>query len=154
MSDAPRLSFGFRGEGINYQRQGQGLVVDFTWIGGPRVYPDSIAKWSGGTLLTDDEKMTVLHEVLQFVTLEEGRPTVVVNSDAPSRMLWEQVCSSNAALVAAIEYTWDETEFARERDGYLSAVRAGRELSVDGVDIRDEHDLDTVLQRRRRRRSP
>ena len=48
----------------------------------------------------------------------------------------------------------DETEFARERDGYLSAVRAGKELSVDGVDIRDERDLDAVLHRRRRRRSP
>ena len=99
------------------------------------------------------EKITVLHDVLQFVTLEEAQPTVVVNSDAPSRTLWEQVCSSNAALVAAIEYTSDETEFARERDWYLSALRAGRELSVDGVDIGSEHDLDTVLERRRRRRS-
>ena len=152
--DAPRISFGFRGEGINYQRQGQGLTVDFTWIGGPRVYPDGIATWSCGTLLTDDEKLTVLREVLQFVTLEDGRPTVVVNADDPSRTLWEEVCSSNAALVAAIEHTSDETEFARERDGYLSAVRAGKELSVDGVDIRDERDLDAVLQRRRRRRFP
>ena len=150
-NDAPRISFGFRGEGITYQRHGQRLIVDFTWIGGPKIYPDSIARWSGGIPLTDDEKITVLHDVLQFVTLEEARPTVVVNSDAPSRTLWEQVCSSNAALVAAIEYTSDEAEFARERDMYLSALRAGRELSVDGVDIRNEHDLDRVLQRRRRR---
>ena len=152
--DAPRISFGFRGEGINYQRQSRGLVVDFTWIGGPRVYPDGIAKWSDGTVLTNDEKITILREVLHFVTVEDARPTVVINSDDPSRELWEQVCASNAALVGAIEYTSDEAVFARERDGFLSAVRAGKELSVDGVDIRDERDLDAVLQRRRRRRSP
>jgi hypothetical protein len=151
LNDAARISFGFRGEGVNYQRQGNRLVVDFTWIGGPRVYPDSITKWSGGSALTDDEKITLFREVLQFVTVEEAPPTVVINSDAPSRTLWEQVCASNAALVAAIEYTSDETERARERDMYLSTLRAGRELSVDGVDIRDEHDLDRVLQRRRRR---
>ena len=146
------ISFGFRHEGINYQWQGQSLVLDFTWIGGPKVYPDSIAKWSGGTVLTDDEKITVLREVLQFVAVEEAPPTVVINSDAPSRRLWEQVCSANPALVAAIEYTSDATELARERDMYLSTLRAGNEMSVDGVDIRDEHDLDTVLDRRRRRR--
>lgn len=147
------VSFGSRGEGINYRRQERGLVVDFTWINGPRVYPDSITEWSGGTPLTDDEKITVLREVLQFVTLADSRPVVVVNSDDPSRNLWEHLCSSNATLVAAIEYTSDETECARERDMYLSALRAGKELSVDGVDIGDEHDLDTVLRRRQRRRS-
>ena len=153
MNDAASISFGFRGEGINYQRQGNSLVVEFTWIGGPRVYPDSIAKWSGGTVLTDEEKIAILGEVLQFVTLEEAPPTVVVNSDDPSRTLWEQVCSSNGALVAAIEYTSNEAENARERGDFLSALRAGKDFSVDGVDIRDEHDLDRVLQQRRQRRS-
>jgi hypothetical protein len=108
-NDGPRISFGFRDETINYQRQGQGLVVEFTWVGGPKVYPDSIVKWSGGQLLTDDEKVTVLREVLEFVTLEDARPTVVINSDDPSRKLWEHVCSSNPALVAAIEYTSPST---------------------------------------------
>ena len=145
-----KISFGFRDESINYGREGQTLVVDFTWIDGPRVYPDSIVKWSGGQLLTDDEKVTVLREVLEFVTLEDARPTVVIDSDAPSRKLWEHVCSSNPALVAAIEYPSDAMNFAREREMYLSTLRSGTELSVDGVDIKDEHDLDTVLERRRR----
>lgn len=148
-----RISFGFRGEDIDYQWQGKSLTVAFTWIGGPKLYPDSIAEWSDGTVLTDDEKIAVLRDVLQFVTHEDERPTVVVNSDAGSRTLWEHVCSSNAALVAAIAYTSDETEFARERDMYVSAFRSGKELSVDGVDIRNEHDLESVLERRRRRRS-
>src|SRR6266542_6123799 len=99
-NDAPRISFGFRGEGINYQRQGRGLIVDFTWTGGPRVYPDSVAQWSGGTLLTDDEKIAVPREVLQFVTVEDARPTVVINSDAPSIKLWEFSCCSRCSPLA------------------------------------------------------
>jgi len=150
MNATPRISFGFRGETINYQRRRQDLVVDFTWMNGPRVYPDSVVKWSDGQQLTDDEKVTVLREVLEFVTLEDGPPTIVINSDAPSRKLWEYVCSSNPALVAAIEYTSDAMNLAREREMYLSTLRAGGGLSVDGVDIKDEHDLDTVLERRRR----
>ena len=151
MNARPQISFGFRDEGINYRRQRQDLIVDFTWIRGPRVYPDSIVKWSGGQLLTDDEKITVLREVLEFVTVEDAPPTVVINSDGSSRKLWEHVCSSNPTLVAATEYTSDAMNYAREREMYLSTLRAGTELSVDGVDIKDERELDTVLQRRRRR---
>jgi hypothetical protein len=144
------ISFGFRGENIEYQREGRSLTVDFTWMRGPRVHPDCIAKWSDGTVLSDDEKIVVLRDILSFVTNEDKPPVVVINSDDPSARLWEQVCSSNPSLVASIEYTSDEAEAARERDTYLSALRSGREFSVDGVDIRDERQLDSVLQRRRR----
>jgi hypothetical protein len=112
----PEIPFGFRDEGINYKRQGQGLVVDFTWIGSSRLYPDSIAKWSGGTPLSDDEKITVPREVLQFVTREDARPTVVINCDAPSRKLWNM-------YVPRIPFLLQRSSTRRPRGNSRASVR-------------------------------
>ncbi len=151
-ASAPAIAFGFRGEDVDYRRRGLTLSVAFTWIGGPRLYPGSITRWSDGGRLTDEDKSNVFRDVLQFVAREGERPTVVINVDDASRALWDEVCSANAPLVTAVEYTSDDAEHAREREMYLSSLRAGKGLSVDGVEIRDEHDLDAVIKRRQRNR--
>ena len=154
MSDrasAPAIAFGFRGEDVNYRRHGRTLSVTFTWIAGPRLHPGGITRWSDGSPLTDEDKSSVFRDILQFIASEGERPTVVINVDDESKALWEATCSANASLINAVEYTSDDEEHAREREMYLSSLRAGRELSVDGVEIRDEHDLDDVMNRRRRR---
>jgi hypothetical protein len=148
-ASAPAMAFGFRGEDIDYSRHGQTLSVAFTWIGGPRLYPCSITRWSDGSQLTDEDKSGVFRDVLQFVAKEGERPAVVINVDDPSRALWEEICSANAPLVSAVEYTSDDAEHAREREMFLSSLRAGKGLSVDGIEITDEHDLDELMKRRR-----
>ena len=152
--DGPAIAFGFRGEDINYRDHGRALSVGFTWLNGARLYPDSISTWADGTTLTDGEKATVFHDVLQFIAQGRERLIVVINMDDPSRALWEEMSSANGAWVSAIERTSDDEEQARERAMFLSGLRAGKGLSIDGVDIRDERDLDTVLKARRRRRVP
>ena len=76
---------------------------------------------------------------------------MIINVDDESKALWEAICSANASLIDAVEYTSDDEDHAREREMYLSSLRAGKGLSVDGVEIRDEHDLDELMNRRRRR---
>jgi hypothetical protein len=150
-ASAPAIAFGFRGENVDYRRHDQTLSVTFTWIGGPRLYPGSITGWSDGSPLTDEDRSSVFRDVLQFIALGGERSTVVINVDDPSRALWEDICSANAPLVNAVEYTSDDAEHAREREMYLSSLRAGKGLSVEGIEIKDEHDLDEVMKRRRQR---
>ena len=103
--DAPAIAFGFRGEDITYRDHGRALSAGFAWVNGARLYPDSISRWSDGTTLTDAEKSSVFHDVLQFVAQSHGRSIVVINVDDPSRTLWEEISSADAAWVSAIERT-------------------------------------------------
>lgn len=133
--DGPAIAFGLRGEDINYGDHCRALNIGFTWINGARLYPDSISTWSDGTTLTDGEKATVFRDVLRFVAQGRERSIVVINMDDPSRALWEEISSANGAWVSAIERTSDDEEQGRERAMFLSVLRAGKGLSIDGREI-------------------
>ena len=143
------ITFGFRGEDVIYQEQDRAIRIAFTWGRGPRLYPESIAKWSDGIALTTQEKRRVFTEVLRFIVRDEPVLTVVVNVDDPSRQLWEEASHAAREGSVAVEYTSDQEEHARERAMFLSTLQAGKGLSIDGLEIRDERTLDRVLDARR-----
>jgi hypothetical protein len=148
--EVPTLAFGFRGEDIHYHLGSRDLTAEFTWVGGARLYPGSIRRWRDGMELTSEEKAKVFQDLLRFIA-DTGEPTiVVVNRHDPSRAIWETASSAPPGWVTTIEYTSESEQRARERAMFLSTLRAGKGLSIDGVEIRDELQLDAVLDARHR----
>lgn len=146
------LSFGFRGEGITYRLGGRALEVDFSYMGGPRLYAEGIGRWSDGTALGDDEKAEAFREIVRFVKASGGKPTVVVNSDDPSAATWERLCAENRRFVAGIERSSDEQEFELVRSMYLRTLQAGKGITIDDTRITNEGELDHYLRARRKPR--
>src|SRR6476469_4239454 len=146
----PVIAFGFRDEDVEYRSGDRCVWMTFTWTRGPRVYPAGSVRWTGGDALTDEEKTTVFAEVLRYIAEEDSKPTVIINVDDPSRAVWEHVCSLNSGFVQAVEYTSDQEQDELEREGYLRSLRSSGGLSVDGVDIVDEQQLDDLLSARRK----
>lgn len=146
----PVITFGARGEDVEYRRDGKAVWIGFTWMNGPRLYPVDTIRWTDGSTLTDEEKTKVFAYVLRFVARTDEPPIVRINVDDASRALWENVCSSHSELVRAVEYTSDEQLYALEREGYLRSLQAGG-LTIDGVEIQDEDDIDRVMSERRNR---
>lgn len=144
----PRIEFGSRGEEITYKWANNALEVGFSYLNGPRIYSDTIDRWSSGAGLTEDERTTVFGDILSFVNERRGKPTVVINTDDAARIQWERLCSANRTMVKAIEYTSNRQNVQLERDMYLEVLRAGKELTIDGREISTEQELDKVLQTR------
>jgi hypothetical protein len=145
-----KIEFGFRGEDITYRLSNKSMDLSFTWIKGARIYTETIAKWEDGSTLTEDEKRRVFIEVVRFVGKEMENPIIVINTDDPSRALWEELCSINEDLINKIEYTSKEEQFQFERKMYLEFINAGKIVNIDGIDISNEKELDDFLQKRRK----
>lgn len=125
MEDEPAITFGFRGEDVQYRIGGRRVWTGFTWMLGPRLYPDGNVQWTGGCALTDEEKTRVFEDVLRFVAEEEEeKPIVVINVDDALRVLWEDVCSAHSGLVQRVEYTSDEERYASERESLLGSLHS------------------------------
>ena len=121
MSDAS-IRFGFRGEDITYRRGERVLELEFTWLGGPRLYVDGIERWSDGTPLTDAERETVFVDVLRHVGEHRGRPIVVINEDDSAAAFWDARCAAHAPLVSRVERTSDDVQLHEVRAMYLSIL--------------------------------
>jgi hypothetical protein len=146
----PKIEYGFRGEGIIYSLLNKSTYLWFTWMNDARIYTETIAKWEDGSILTEEEKTRVFIEVVRFVGKECEKPIIVINIDDPSRSLWEELCSINAVLIKNIEYTSKEEHYQFERKMYLESINAGKKVSIDGIEISSEKDLDDFLQKRRK----
>ena len=102
---APRISFGFRGENLSYQREGRTLEAAFTCVNGPRLYPDTIRTWSDGAALTAGERQSVFLELLEFLVGGGDRPIVVINRDDPAREAWERIALERREWISGVEHT-------------------------------------------------
>ena len=141
----PKISYGFRGEGISYESEGKNVEIDFTYHNGNRIYTDSISRWNDRTIISDAEKKTILRDLLRFTKGWFRKSIVVINTDDPSQSLWEDVCTEMAAMVKGIEYTSDEINRQFERQMYLGTLNSKGGLIINGVSIDTEEKLDEVL---------
>ena len=98
-ADGPRMKFGFRGENIVYSLPDKEIELEYTWINGPRVYTESIDKWRDGSAMTEDEKRKVFRDAVHFVKRKDKQAIIVINSDDPSKELWEELSSLNQSQV-------------------------------------------------------
>ena len=150
-SGQPSLSFGFRGEDIVYCEDGREIEIGFTWVNGDRLYTDSVDRWRDGTSLSDAEKERVFVQVLRFVKGRFTKPLIVINTDDPSRALWEQVCAAQRGVIKGVEYTSGAEQMQIERETYLQIIQSGKKLVIDGKEIGDAGALDEYLAGRGRR---
>ena len=142
----PKLSFGPRGEDIHYSRQGLSAWLGFTWCDGPRIYPDSLKTWEDSTeAIPTQEKDAILRLALAFVNQDGGRPTVVINRDDPDSSLWLDICNGEASAIEGIEYTSNQEQRQAQKKVYLEVLKAGKGLTINGKEIRNEADLDAVI---------
>jgi uncharacterized protein YeaC (DUF1315 family) len=149
-----KIEFGFRGEGIVYRLREKEIYIDFTYINGPRIYTDSIEKWNDGSILTIEEKEKIFTDILNFASKSHKKKLIIViNTDDPSKNLWEQVCLSNQELIKEVENTSDEEQFQFERNMYLDFVNPDNGLTIGDTEIKNEQDLDKALQSRRKIRT-
>ena len=148
----PELRFGFRGEDITYRQSGREVEITFTHMLGPRIYVDTISRWTDGVPLTEVEKSDILARVLPFVRGNFEKPTVVINVDDPSRTLWERLCEAHRAHVRTVEYTSNDEQARFVRDTYLRILKGGGGLVIDDTEIRSEQELDRFLEERRKTR--
>jgi len=146
-SNKPKIEFGFRGEDITYHLQGKEVYISFTWCNGNRVYPDSITKWEDGTFLTNEEKERIFTDVLHYTKKTRGKLIVVINKDDTSKNIWEHICSVNKSIVDEIEYTSDEENYQFLRNSDLNYIKNGGKLTIDGIKIKSEQDLDEAMQK-------
>jgi hypothetical protein len=145
----PRIEYGPRGEDIGYSLNGRTVWLSFTYLKGPRIYPDSITKWAEtGESLSIDEKRTVLKHAISFVSKNEVKPIITINCDDPCREIWEDVCRSEQASINRIEYTSNAEQENFEREMYLRILRAGKNLVINNREMRTEDDLNDFFRRR------
>jgi hypothetical protein len=147
-SSESKIQFEFRGEGITYQLPDKHMHLWSTWTNGARLYTETIAKWEDGSVLTQEEKKRVFDEVVRFIGQKDEKPIIVINSDDPSKDLWQELCSSNQPFIKNIEYTSKQGQQQSERNMYLQFIKAGKKVILDGIEISNETDLDEFLQKR------
>lgn len=152
-SNKPKIEFGFRGEDSTYHLRGKEAYIYFTWCNGDRIYPDSIDKWNDGSALTDEEKERVFKDVLHFIKRKKGKPIVVINTDDPCKNIWEHICSINQAIIDNAEYTSDEKNYQFQRNSELAYINHGGKLTIAGIEIKSEQDLDEAMEKFRKRRA-
>lgn len=144
-SSKPKISYGPRNEGIHYESQGRTTEIDFTRLDGDRIYTESISKWDDGSPISDNEKRAILTDLLLFTKGWFRKSVVVINTDDPSKVLWEAVCKELFGKVKRIEYTSNEDNERTERQTYLAMLNTGAGLTINDVSIDSEEKLDEVL---------
>ena len=150
--NAPQLRFGFRGENITYRDpQGREMEITFTHMNGARIPLDSMSAWTDGSPLTDEEKGVALAHVLPFAKRHFEKSVVVINTDDPSRALWERLCTEHRPLIERVEHTSDQEQLELQRSAFRGMLATGRVL-VDDVEVTSEEELDRFLEARRKRR--
>ncbi|MDI1242085.1 MAG: hypothetical protein PSX80_09215 [bacterium] len=145
----PRIARGFRGEQIHYKKGGKEIEIDFTWCNGDRLYTETIDHWTGGNRLSDDEKEIVFFDVLNFLSRPLRRTIVVINTDDPSRSLWEELSKLKAKLVREIEYDSFEKQREFRRQMYLDTMQHQNVLVVNNTEITSVEELDRFLAKER-----
>ena len=143
----PKIEYGFRGECIFYALQdGRSISLDFTWVNGTRIYPSSIKKWGGvNEDITREDKIKILKDIIAFVNQGREKPILKINSDDSDKELWESVCRSESSSIKCIEYTSNKKQAEFERGMFLSVLKAGKGLTINGRIIQSEKDLDDYL---------
>jgi len=143
----PKLSYGFRGEGVDYRNGDRELEIDFTWGDGPRIFTDSVRAWKDGPELTFAERREVLRNTVAFVREGRQKPIVVINSDDPFVWEWTTICTELRGEIADVEMTSDAAYRAFQKKMLMDSLAAGSRVSVDGKPLATEADVDRYIEK-------
>lgn len=128
---SPKVSFGFRGEGLEYITENDSLYISSTWINGRRVYMDNIQNWKSKKVISDSDKAIIFKDIVEFLNEKaKEHPIVVINVDH-DKELWENLCELYKEQISSIEYQSDKEKDQFIFDSMLDNIRKGGSL-IDG----------------------
>ena len=134
----PKISVGFRLEGIEYETETNSLYIESTNIGGRRLYTDFICKWKDETTITNFEKELIFNQVVQFINKKSStKPIIVINVDY-DKEFWEDLCSKYKDQIKDIEYDSNEKKENFQYNMLLQSVQNNGTLIFDDKTIKTE----------------
>ena len=134
----PKISVGFRLEGIEYESQSNSLYIESTHIGGRRLYVDFIDKWKDESNITNLEKEEIFGQVVQFINKKGStKPIIVINVDY-DKEFWEDLCYKYKDQIKEIEYDSNEKKENFQYNMLLQSVKNNGTLIFDEKTIKTE----------------
>lgn len=119
----PRISWGHRLEGIEYETETSSLYIDSTFVKGRRIFTDSIENWRNNQPISQSDKATIFGEIIRFATRKaKEKPIVVINIDN-DRPFWEKLCEENAAFIKEVQYESDKQKEDFQFNYFLDSIR-------------------------------
>jgi hypothetical protein len=133
----PKISFGFKGEDIEYVTENNSLCISSTFIGGRKIFTDSIQNWKNGELISEDDKTNIFRQVIQFVNKKSDKPIIVINVDH-DKLFWESLCKECKDQIKTTEFDSDRQKEEFQFNYLLSGIQKGGILVSDGQTIKTE----------------
>ena len=134
----PKISLGFRLEGIEYEIEYNSLYIESTYIDGRRIFTDFIEKWKDGTSITNFEKEEIFGQVVEFINKKgKTKPILVINVDY-DKEFWEGLCEKYKDQIKEIEYDSNEKKENFQFNTLLQAVQKNGTLVFDDRAIKTE----------------
>ena len=134
----PKIDWGHRLEGIEYKTETQFLYIDSTFLGGRKIYTDSIKTWSDGQPISQTDKEKLFGEIISFVNrTSKEKPVVIINIDY-EKMFWENLCHQSENLIKEIQYDSDKQKEDFQFNYFLDSVRKNQTLIFGDKTIKTE----------------
>jgi hypothetical protein len=131
-----------RGEYLVWTRGDHSTGMAVTWHDGFRIYPTAAMVWSGtNEPVGEPEMLEVFGDMLRYLNRDGSSPTVVIDADDPMANQWEAYCNDHRELTAGIERTSREMQLRAEYDVHIEWLKTGKQLSINGTEIRTVDDL-------------
>ena len=137
----PRISWGHKLEGIEYEIGGNSIYIASTFIGGRKIYTDSIKYWTNTQFISKTDKACIFKEIILFISKKsKDKPIVVINVDY-DKDFWEQLCSESSELIKEIEYESDKKKEELEFAYLLDTIRKRGTLIFGDKTIKTESEF-------------
>ena len=134
----PKISWGHKLEGIEYETENNSLYIDSTFVGGRKIYTDSIKRWKDGKIIGQFEKANIFKHVVQFAYKRtKEKPTIVINIDY-DKSFWENLCKESGDLIKEIQCDSDKQKEDFQFNYFLDSVRKNETLIFGDKVIKTE----------------
>jgi hypothetical protein len=134
----PKISWGHRFEGLEYETENNSLYIDSTFIGGRKIYTDSIKTWKDNQLISQSDKAQIFKEVIEFANGKgNDKPIIVINIDY-DKEFWEALCKESLDLIKEIQYDSDKQKEHFQFNYLLDSVRKNGTLIFGNKTIKTE----------------
>ncbi|MGN6532131.1 MAG: hypothetical protein ACTHK0_10295, partial [Ginsengibacter sp.] len=133
----PKISWGHRFEGIEYETENNSLYIDSTFIAGRKIFTDSIKDWKDNEPIANSDKIKIFKEIIQFASQTNEKPTVVINTDY-EKAFWEKLCKESGDLIKGIIYESDKQKEDFQFNYFLDSVRKKETLIFGNKTIKTE----------------
>jgi hypothetical protein len=134
----PKIDWGQRFEGIEYRTASNFLYIDSTFIGGRKIYTDSIKYWQDKQPIIKSEKVIIFKDIIEFANRNSNqKPIIVINIDY-DLTFWETLCQENSDLIKEIQYDSDKSKEDFQFNDLLDSVRKNGTLIFGDKTIKTE----------------